>query len=104
MRLATVDLGSRTAAAVILGDGSALVLDELSALDEAIPSAVSAAFASGSMLALIAAGPAALEAAARAAAQPGRWPDAVRPPDAVRLRRPVAAVDAAASPVRPTPK
>lgn len=89
MRLATVDLGSRTAAAVILGDGSALVLDELSALDEAIPSAVSAAFASGSMLALIAAGPAALEAAARAAAQPGRWPDAVRPPDAVRLRAPV---------------
>ncbi len=91
MRLATVDLGSRTAAAVILADGSALVLDALSALDNDLPPAVSAAFASGSALAVIAAGPAALEAAAIAVAQAeaGRLPDAVRPADALRLRAPL---------------
>jgi len=89
MRLATVDLGSRTAAAVILTDGSALLLDALDASD--LPPAVSAAFASGSLLAVIAAGPAAIEAAGRAAAEAeaGRLPDAVRSADKLRLRAPV---------------
>ena len=89
MRLATVDLGSRTAAAVILADGAALLLDALSATD--MPPAVSAAFASGSLLRVIAAGPAAREAAGHAAAEAeaGRLAHAVRSADSLRLLAPV---------------
>ena len=89
MRLATVDLGSRTAAAVILADGSALLLDALSATD--LPPAVSAAFASGSLLKVIAAGPAAREAAGCAAAEAaaGRLAHAIRSADSLRLLAPV---------------
>lgn len=91
MRLATIDLGSRTAAAVILSDESALVLDALGGFGRDLPAEVAAAFASGSLHAVINAGPAALEAAARAVAEAeaGRLSDAVRPADTVRLCAPV---------------
>lgn len=91
MRLATIDLGSRTAAAVILADDSALVLDALGDFARDLAPAVAAAFASGSLLSVIKAGAAAQEAVARAAAaaEAGRLPEAVRPADKVRLRAPI---------------
>ena len=91
MRLATIDLGSRTTAAVLLADGSALALDALGDFGGHLPPAVAAAFASGSLLAIIKAGPAAQEAAAHAAAaaEAGKLAAAVRPASAVRLRAPI---------------
>ncbi|MGF1593532.1 MAG: fumarylacetoacetate hydrolase family protein [Kiloniellaceae bacterium] len=91
MRLATIDLGSRTAAAVLLSDGSALLLDTLGDFGRDLPPDVAAAFASGSMLAIIKAGPAAQDTAARAAAaaEAGQLTAAIRPANTVRLRAPV---------------
>lgn len=91
MRLATIDLGSRTTAAVLLADGSALALDALGDFGRDLPPAVAAAFASGSLLAVIKAGPAAQAAAARAAAEAeaGRLAAAVRPASTLRLRAPI---------------
>jgi 2-keto-4-pentenoate hydratase/2-oxohepta-3-ene-1,7-dioic acid hydratase in catechol pathway len=91
MRLATIDVESGTAAAVILSDGSALVLEALAARNAGLPPEVSSAFASGSMHSLIVAGPAAVEAAAAAAAEAeaGRLKEAVRPAESVRLRAPL---------------
>ena len=92
MRLATIELGGRTCAAVILADDSAVALDAAAAaMGTDLPPEVAAAFSSCNLQDVIAAGPAALEAA-RAVADvggAGRLPGARHPAGKVRLLAPL---------------
>jgi 2-keto-4-pentenoate hydratase/2-oxohepta-3-ene-1,7-dioic acid hydratase in catechol pathway len=84
MRLATIDIDGRPAAAVIRADGAAIVLD--AAAGKAAGLAAGDPALSGSLAALIAAGPAGL-ASARAVAEAGDA--AVVPAERVRLLSPL---------------
>jgi 2-keto-4-pentenoate hydratase/2-oxohepta-3-ene-1,7-dioic acid hydratase in catechol pathway len=92
MRLATIELGGRATAAVILPDDCAVALDAAAAvMGTDLPPDVAAAFSSGRLQDVIAAGPAALEAANAVAdvASAGRLPGARHAKGTVRLLAPL---------------
>ncbi len=90
MRLATIDLGGRPAAAMILPVGSAILLDRAAeALSGDLPSETAAAFATADLQQVIASGPIAADTAKaiEAAAAAGRL--ATEPASAVHLLAPL---------------
>lgn len=90
MKLATLDLGGRAAAAMILPDGSAILLERAAeALSGDLPSATAAVFATGDLQQVIASGPIAADTAKaiEAAAAAGRL--ATEPASAVHLLAPL---------------
>ena len=91
MRLATLALRGRLVAAVMLADGRALVLDAAAARVGNLAPEAARALGSGSLQALIAAGPEAIAAARglAAAAEAGGLDEATVAPDEVVLRAPI---------------
>jgi 2-keto-4-pentenoate hydratase/2-oxohepta-3-ene-1,7-dioic acid hydratase in catechol pathway len=92
MRLATIDLGGRPAAAAILPDGSAVVFDAAASSSGAgLAPVIWAAIASGDLQQVITAGPAALEALQRFVerASAGEVSGAIHPAGSVRLLAPL---------------
>ena len=92
MRFATIDLGGRQTAAVILPDGSAIPLDRAAAvLKDDMPAEIVLAFATGDLHKVIASGPIAGETAKaiEAASAVGRLARVTEPASAVRLLAPL---------------
>jgi 2-keto-4-pentenoate hydratase/2-oxohepta-3-ene-1,7-dioic acid hydratase in catechol pathway len=92
MRLATIELGGRLSAAIILQDGAAVALDAAAAaMGTDLPPEVAAAFSSGGLRDVIAEGPVALEVARLVAdvAAAGRLPGALHRAGTFGLRAPL---------------
>ncbi|MGI9507815.1 MAG: fumarylacetoacetate hydrolase family protein, partial [Geminicoccaceae bacterium] len=92
MKLATIDLGGRAVAAMIVDGGSAVPLDRAAAvLKDALPVETSAAFASGSLQQVIALGPMTTDTtdAIAAATKSGQLAGVAHPASKVHLQAPL---------------
>ncbi len=92
MKLATIDVGEQPAAAMILPDGSAAMLERVAAvLKGDLPAETSAAFATGDLQQVIATGPMTADTtkAIMAAAEAGRLAGVAMPASDVRLLAPL---------------
>ena len=92
MKLATIDHGGRPAAAVILADGSAAILEHVAAaLKGDLPTETSAAFATGDLRRVIALGPLPADTtkAIKASIEAGRLDGMTLPASAVALLAPL---------------
>lgn len=92
MKLATIDHGGRAAAAIILADGSAILLERVAAvLKGDLPAETSAAFATGNLQRVIASGPmtADITKAILAAGEAGLLAGVTMPASTVHLLAPL---------------
>lgn len=92
MKLATIDHGGRPAAAIMLPDGSAILLERVAAaLKGDLPAEMSATFATGDLQQVIASGPmtAEITKAIEAAVEAGRLAGVTKPASSVLLLAPL---------------